>query len=144
MKSFRHHAMTIAPELSDLTRELLQEIHRESHDFVLGRAQALTPVRSGRMRAAWQSVNTAAIERLQPSKVRNASPQAVIIDMGRRPSQNAFNVRRGKGYVVKAGKMLGSAQAPRGVKGPVLRELAGQEDALFDMARARVERKGER
>jgi hypothetical protein len=49
--------------------------------------------------------------------------------------------RRAAYYTVKAGKRLGSEQAPRGVKGPVLRELAAQEDSIFDRAKAAAERK---
>lgn len=147
MTDFATHARTIAGDLSDVTKDLLREIHHESHEFVRREAIAATPVRSGGMKGAWRDVPAgaeSAIARLQPTKVRNASPQAVIIDQGRRASKNAWRVRRGKGYIVKPGKMLGSTQAPRGIKGPVLRELAGQEEAIFDRAAAAVERKGTR
>ncbi|HYE59018.1 MAG TPA: hypothetical protein VD948_10955 [Rhodothermales bacterium] len=145
MTDFATHARTLPAALTDLTRDLVKEIHRETHEFVRAEAEQRTPVRTGKMRSAWQDVPagaSSAIDRLQPTKIRNAAPQAVVIDQGRRKSRNAWKVRRGKGYIVKPGKMLGSEQAPRGIKGPVLRELAGQEDAIFDRAAAKVERKG--
>lgn len=146
MASFATHARTIAGDLSDLTRAVLQEVQRQSADFALRAAIAKSPTATGGLKRQWQIVEataSAASDRLKPTKVRNAAPQAVIIDQGRRRSKNAWTAtsRKGTKYTVKAGKMLGSEQAPRGIKGPVLRELAAQEDAIFDRARAAAERK---
>lgn len=148
MKDFATHARTIVPDLSQLTSELVVELHRETHAPTMDAAVAATPVRTGGLKAAWTSVPgnlESAMESMQPTKVKNAHPAATIINMGRRRSENAWRVRRGgKAHTVKPGKMLGSSQAPRGIKGPVLREVSQQEEAIFRRAAATVERKGDR
>lgn len=169
--AFDSHARTISLDLSLLTKEFIVELHRETHLATLQAAIAATPVRTGGMKAAWTSAPAnfeSAMKSMRPTKVRNAHPAAVIIDMGRRASENAWNVRLQAGgtvvvatrrrrkdgsyvhrrraayYTVKPGKMLGSTQAPRGIKGPVFRDVEQQEEAIFRRAAATVERKGDR
>lgn len=139
MTDFATHARDLPGQLSDLTRSLLEEIHVQTHEAALQLAQAKTPRRTGRTASQWQSA-PAATGRLQPSKVRNTAPAVSVLSGGRRRSQNAWTVRRGgKTHTVKPGKMLGSTQAPFGIKGPVLRELGQREDAIFERAAAAVE-----
>ena len=79
--------------IGDATHELLVEIQRQSHALVLESAIRHTPVgdaqdkHAGLMRRSWQSIGESAIERLGPSKVRNISPHALIVDRGRRRSE---------------------------------------------------------
>lgn len=138
---FATHAHSIESALSDLTQDLLRAIHLQTHEEAKRLAVEKTPRRTGRTAAQWMSVPNAqpASAHLQPSKVRNASPAASILSGGRRRTTKAFRVHRGStSYIVGPGKMIGSEQAPMGIKGPVLRELAAREDAIFDAASAAV------
>jgi hypothetical protein len=167
--AFAAHARGLAAALQGLTKDLLQEIHREMHELALQKAIAVTPLggagdkHPGQMKRSWRSMPVSigeAINRQQPTKIQNTAPHGLIIDRGRRRSENAWQARRpgvkgvGRGrkkkfnpglyYTVKAGKILGSTQAVLGVKGQVLRELAAQEDAIFARAAAAVDRKAGR
>lgn len=169
---------TLPSDLSGATRELLQAIHRETHQVALAAAQASTPIggdakdyRGGRspgqMRASWRSQPASidsAIAALQPTKIEDTAPAVVIINRGRKKSDKAWYARnagaKGVGagghgksgrkhtkkdsasyHLVHAGKLLGSAQAPFGIKGPVLRELAAQKEAIFARSVAIAEAK---
>jgi hypothetical protein len=167
------HAATIAGDLTGVTRSLVQEIHRETHEVALATAIALSPVggagdkHPGLLRRSWESdpSNVAdAITALEPTSVINRAPHALIIDLGRRMGERAYTTKAGAGMVmvptkrrrkdgsvvmrkrrafrVAKPRMLGSEKAPLGVKGPVLRKLSAEREAIFARAAAAVERKG--
>lgn len=159
--------------LSQYTREVLMSVQRQLHELARQTAIAKTPEggagdkHPGLMRRSWVDIPgsiESAIAALQPTKIRNVAPHGLIIDRGRRKSENAFTVKRpgatgvgagGHGrsgrehtraassayYTVRAGKMLGSPQAPLGIKGDVLRALRAAEDSIAARADAEAERK---
>lgn len=171
------HAQTIAGDLSDATRELLGAAHLELHELGLATAIAVTPVGSapqdkhpGLMKRSWKNHPSSikgAIDALQPTSILNEASHGLVIDRGRRRSENAHArksgsgtelvpskrrredgsvvmVRRRKSTTIKAGRMLGSEQAPLGVKGQVLRKLKAEERAIFERAAAAAEQKVKR
>lgn len=135
------------PEIMELkATELLQEIHRGLHERTLELAVELTPTGfSGRgkpsMRGAWRSYPPnpeTAIASLRPTKVGNAAPHALVIDLGRRPSRAYRRKTKSGAKALVRGRMLGSLKAPVGVRPVVMTRLAAEEEAIVGRAVARV------
>lgn len=127
--------------------EQLEELQREAHRVMHRRVEELTaqmsPVgsvtRSGKpkFRPGWRSVPAnpeAAISSLRPTRVEQTVPHGLVVDLGRKPA--AAHQRRGKDgrrHVVSS-RMVGSLQAPLGVRAPVLLQLAQEEEQLLQQA----------
>jgi hypothetical protein len=156
-------ASDLAGELAKIPHALAKEIHRQTHRAVRSSAEANTPVGAGKdkhpglLKRSWEDVPgsiESAVEQLQPTKVKNVAPHAGVVAPGRRRTKAPYRARKpgkkgvGRGrkakdstsyYLVKAGKMLGSEQAPFGIKREVYRDLDGQRDSILTSAIAKVE-----
>lgn len=154
----------LAGELAKLPHALAKEIHRQTHAAVRTSAVANSPVGAARdkhpglLARSWEDVPgsiESAIEQLQPTKVKNVAAHAGVVAPGRRRTKAPFRARKpgkkgvGRGrkaknsasyYQVRAGKLIGSEQAPYGIKREVYRDLDAQRDSILTSAIAKVER----
>lgn len=135
------------PEMVGLSlRELEREVHLGLHERALELARQASPVGSratGRpsLRASWRSYPPNpqdAIAAGRPTKVGATAPHALVIEGGRKVAK-PYKRRHKSGTVSQVrGRMVGSKQAPVGLKTPILTRLAAEEEAIVEGAIRRV------
>lgn len=136
------------PEMVGLSlRELTAEVHASLHERLLELARESSPVGSQRasgrpsLRASWRSYPPNpqdAIAAGRPTKVGATAPHALVIEGGRKVAK-PYKRRHKSGTVsVVRGRMVGSTQAPTGLKVPILTRLAAEEEQIVAGAIARV------
>ena len=136
------------PEMVGLSlRELTAEVHASLHERLLELARESSPVGSQRasgrpsLRASWRSYPPNpqdAIAAGRPTKVGATAPHALVIEGGRQVAK-PYKRRHKSGIVsVVRGRMVGSTQAPTGLKVPILTRLAAEEEQIVAGAIARV------
>lgn len=99
-------------------------------------AEALSPHGpTGELKAGWRLVGSGrgAVEALEPVKVLNVAGAGKSGDVAY-PLLISQGRRRGP-----SGRMLGSKQAPRGIKGPVIGQLKRSGEDILNAAIATVE-----
>lgn len=140
-------ARDFPPAMLAATERLVGTIHLDLHNKAIEALRAITPRDSGETAALVASDPTnpeSAIEALQPTRVgfggtSEQRRKANALNIGRRSSKTPYKVtRNGKTYEVKR-RVLGSRQAPQGMKGPVLRQLKAREDEILTAAIAKAE-----
>ena len=127
--------------------ELLREIHASMHERLLELAREVSPVGTARasgrpsLRSSWRSYPPNpqdAIAAGRPTKVGATAPHALVIEGGRKVAK-PYKRRHKSGIVsVVRGRMVGSTQAPTGLKVPILTRLAAEEEQIVAGAIARV------
>ncbi|OPZ41289.1 MAG: hypothetical protein BWY94_02466 [Actinobacteria bacterium ADurb.BinA094] len=127
--------------------ELLREIHASMHERLLELAREVSPVGTARasgrpsLRASWRSYPPNpqnAIAAGRPTKVGATAPHALVIEGGRQMAKT-YKRRHKSGTVSQVrGRMVGSKQAPVGLKTPILTRLAAEEEAIVEGAIRRV------
>ena len=131
----------------DRLEELMREAHRQLHARVAELTRELSPTgtsdRPGHkhLRPSWRSVPAnpeSAIASLRPTRVEATAPHARVIDAGRQMAK--AHQRRGKSgkKAFVRSRMVGSPQAPLGVRGPVLVAIRAEEEQILQRAAAKV------
>lgn len=124
-------------------RELLVEIHRGLHERALELAREVSPVGRDRaagrpsLRSSWRSFPPdpeSAIAAGRPTKVSASAPHALVIEGGRRPSKPYRRRTKAGGKALVRSRMIGSSQAPAGLRAPVLARLAAEEERIVGAA----------
>lgn len=131
------------------TERLAGSIHLSLHQNAVEALHAATPRLTGETSTLVQSdpINPEnATEALQTTRVGyGGTPaqrrKANALNIGRRSTQKPYTVnpRTGKAYQVQR-RVIGSKQAPKGMKGPVLRQLKAREQEILAAAIDRVDR----
>lgn len=131
----------------DRLEELMREAHRQLHARVAELTRELSPSgtsdRPGHkhLRPSWRSVPAnpeSAIASLRPTRVEATAPHARVIDAGRQMAKaHQRRGKSGKKSFVRS-RMVGSPQAPLGVRGPVLVAIRAEEEQILQRAAAKV------
>jgi len=129
------------------TEKLVGTIHLDLHNHAIEALRAATPRLSGETQGLVASDPTSpesAIEALQPTSVGyGGTPaqrrKANALNIGRRSTKTPYQVRRGGKVSQVKRRVVGSRQAPKGMKGPVLRQLKAREDEILAAAIAKAE-----
>lgn len=129
--------------LEDLQREAHRVFHRRLEELVAQLSPVGASTRAGHIhfRPGWRNVPPdpeSAIASLRPTKVSQTAPHGGVIDRGRQMAAAHQRVgKSGKRHLVRA-RMVGSIQAPIGVRAPVLLQLEQEQEELLQLAAQRV------
>lgn len=135
------------PAMLAATERLVGTVHLDLHNHAIEALRAITPRQSGETALLVASDPTnpeSAVEALQPTSVGYGGTseqrrKANALNIGRRSTKTPYKVRRGGKTFLVERRVIGSRQAPKGMKGPVLRQLKAREEEILAAAIAKAE-----